>query len=90
MMADMNVELQYQIQKSLPEWLAYGPGAGMAPAASTLPPTYNSNSSIVAQPLDGSSSRAAPMTGASPVLSAPPAVPGQTLGTMPLPSPQVQ
>ncbi|MBW4034837.1 MULTISPECIES: hypothetical protein [Acidiphilium] len=86
MMADMNVELQYQIQKSLPDWLAYSPTPGMAPAASTLPPTYNANNGIVAQPLGGS----APATGASPALVGPPAVPGQTLGTMPLPSPQVQ
>ncbi|MDX5931447.1 hypothetical protein [Acidiphilium acidophilum] len=90
MMADMNVELQYQIQKSLPEWLAYGPGASMAPAASTLPPAYNGNSGIVAQPLDGAPGAAAPMTGGSPVLTGPAAVPGQSLGTMPLPSPQVQ
>ena len=50
MMADMNVELQYQIQKSLPDWLAYGPGFGMAPASAT-PPLYQGNSGIQAEPL---------------------------------------
>ncbi len=79
MMADMNVELQYQIQKSLPDWLAYNPTTGIAPASS-LPPTYNTNNGITAQPLSGS----------TPILTGPPAVPGQTLGTIPLPSPQVQ
>ncbi|MCU4159300.1 hypothetical protein AiwAL_04165 [Acidiphilium sp. AL] len=50
MMADMNVELQYQIQKSLPDWLAYAPGVGMAPASAT-PPPYSGNSGIQAEPL---------------------------------------
>ncbi|MGC9269850.1 hypothetical protein [Acidiphilium sp.] len=80
MMADMNVELQYQIQKSLPEWLAYGPGAGLAPSSATQPPPYTEGNGITAQPL----------TGSAPVLTGPPTAPGQTLGTMPLPSPQVQ
>jgi hypothetical protein len=79
MMTDMNVELQYQIQKSLPEWLAYAPSTGMAPTTSALPPTYNSTSGITAQPL----------TGNTPIMSGPAAVPGQRLGTMPVPSPQV-
>ncbi|MDD2875795.1 MAG: hypothetical protein PHT60_01045 [Acidiphilium sp.] len=84
MMADMNVELQYQIQKSLPEWLAYGPGAGMAPASMT-PPPYTGNNGIEAQPL----TTQPPDTGTSPDTGTP-VVPGQTLpNAPPLPSPQV-
>lgn len=51
MMTDMNVQLQYQIQKSLPDWLAYAPGAGMMAPASAAPPVYQGNSGIQAEPL---------------------------------------
>lgn len=50
MMTNMNVELQYQIQKVLPDWLAYTPGIGGAPA-STTPPPYSGNAGIQSQTL---------------------------------------
>lgn len=59
MMSSMNVELQYQIQKSLPDWLAYAPGGAGGSAAA--PPTYNANNGIQAQPLPGPGG--APATG---------------------------
>lgn len=65
MMDSMNVELQYQIQKSLPDWLAYAPGA--AATGSVTPPPYNAGNGIKAQSLT------APDSGQ------PTAVPGQTL-----------
>lgn len=84
MMADMNVELQYQIQKSLPEWLAYAPGTTFAPAAA--PPPYTAGG-IQAQPLTMPGQSGVPE---SPLPNAAPVPLGQSLGTMPLPSPQVQ
>lgn len=63
MMSDMNVELQYQIQKGLPAWLAYEPspglgtglqnggfGGGFQSGGIGGPPAY-SNGGIEAQPL---------------------------------------
>lgn len=83
MMADMNVELQYQIQKSLPEWLAYAPGAALAPV-SAAPAPYSAGA-IQAQPLVGPGTG----SGMSNGQMSPTVLPGQSLGTMPLPNPQV-
>lgn len=37
LMTEMNVQFQYQVQKSLPEWLAYPPNAGFGAAGMTAP-----------------------------------------------------
>jgi hypothetical protein len=66
LMNDMNVQFQYQIQKSLSDWLAYPPNA-FAPNngfgnASTMAPSLNpgNNSGIEAQPLNAPASSLAP------------------------------
>lgn len=58
MMNSMNVELQYQIQKTLPDWLAYVPGAA---TGSATPPPYNPGNGIQSQSLP-----AGPNTGGQP------------------------
>lgn len=63
MMSSMNVELQYQIQKSLPDWLAYAPGA----PGSVTPPPYSAGNGVKAQPLPSPGGNGQPTT-----------VPGQT------------
>lgn len=52
LMTNMNVQFQYQIQKSLPDWLAFAPaaGTGFGGAPMMAPPV--SNSRIQAQPLN--------------------------------------
>jgi hypothetical protein len=47
MMNDMNVQFQYQVQRSLPGWLAYG-----AAMPSATPPSNPGMSGIAAQPLN--------------------------------------
>ncbi|OZB38613.1 MAG: hypothetical protein B7X48_12435 [Acidiphilium sp. 34-60-192] len=47
MMNDMNVQFQYQVQRSLPDWLAYG-----AAMPSATPPSNPGMSGIAAQPLN--------------------------------------
>lgn len=58
MMNSMNVELQYQIQKSLPDWLAYAPGA--AATGSANPPPYNPANGIQSQALSSPGSDSQP------------------------------
>lgn len=53
MMSNMNVELQYQIQKGLPDWLAYAPGGGFGTKSGSAPPPYSATSRIQSQPLSG-------------------------------------
>jgi len=50
MMSDMNVQFQYQVQKSLSDWLAYAPGAGTGGSPTAAPPNPGLGG-ISAQPL---------------------------------------
>ncbi|WP_201728088.1 hypothetical protein [Acidocella sp. C78] len=62
MMNSMNVELQYQIQRTLPDWLAFAPNSG---AGGAVAQPYSADQGIQAKPLPVPDAGAAD-TGAQP------------------------
>jgi len=93
LMDEMNVQMQYQIQRNLSDWVVYAPNAAAPPLNS------NASGAIIATPLPGSAviPGAPPAPPASPTVPVPPAQPGaplplgsHVLGTLPVTPPVSQ
>ncbi len=89
LMDEMNVQMQYQIQRNLSDWVVYAPNAAAPPLNST------GNGAIIATPLPGSAvTQGAPPAAPAPAAPAQPNAPlplgSHVLGTLPVTPPVSQ